>query len=43
VHDGLEEILVHADGRGGHPGPHIGDAGELEEALDRAVLAERTV
>ena len=40
---GLEEVLVHAERGGGDPGADVGDAGELEQALDRAVLAERAV
>ena len=40
---GLEEVLVHADGRCGDSGPDVRYAGELQEALNRAVLAERAV
>jgi hypothetical protein len=38
--DGLEEILVHRERRGGHAGADVGDAGELEQPLHRPVLAE---
>ena len=40
---GLEEILVHAERRRRHAGADVRDAGELEQALDGAVLAERPV
>ena len=39
----LHVLLVHPDGRGEHPRADVGDAGQLEQALQRAVLAERTV
>ena len=42
-HDALEEVLVHAEGRGGDAGAHVGHARELEQALHRPVLPERTV
>ena len=42
-HDGLEEVLVHAERRGGHAGADVGDVRELEEALHGAVLAEGPV
>ena len=35
--------FVHPGRRGQHPGPDVADVGELEETLDRAVLAERPV
>ena len=41
--DGLHQVLVHADGRGRDPGADVGDVGELEQPLHRAVLAERSV
>ena len=41
--DGLEEILVHAQSRGGDPCADVRDARELEQALDGAVLAEGAV
>ena len=39
----LEEVLVHAQRRRGDARADVGHAGELEEALHRAVLAERAV
>ena len=36
-------MLVHADRGGEHAGADVADVGELEQALDRAVLAERAV
>ena len=39
----LRELLVHARGAGQHPGPDVGQAGHLQQPLDRAVLAERAV
>ena len=39
----LEEVLVHAERRGGDAGADVRHAGELEQALDGAVLAERAV
>ena len=39
----LEDDLVHADRRGGHARPGVGESGGLEQRLDRAVLAERAV
>ena len=41
--DRLHERLVHPDRRGEHPRSDVGDAGQLEEPLDRAVLAVRSV
>jgi hypothetical protein len=41
--DGLHEALVHAGGAGEDPRAHVADPGELEQALDRAVLAVRAV
>ena len=43
AHHRLEEILVHAERRGGDAGADVGDVGELEKALHRAVLAEGPV
>jgi hypothetical protein len=37
--EGLHGGLVHADGRGQHPGADIRQIGQLEEPLDGAVLA----
>ena len=37
--DDLHHRLVHADGRGEHAGADVGHVGELQQALDRAVLA----
>ncbi len=42
-HQVLEDDLVHARGRGEHPGSDVRDVEQLEQALDRAVLAERPV
>ena len=39
----LGELLVHPRGAGKHTGADVGDAGEFEQSLDRAVLAVRTV
>ena len=39
----LEEVLVHAESRRGDACADVGHAGELEEALHRAVLPERAV
>ena len=39
----LEEVLVHAQRRRGDAGADVRDAGELEQALHGAVLAERAV
>ena len=41
--DVLHHLLVHADGAGGDAGPGVGQAGHLEQALDRAVFGERAV
>jgi len=43
AHHRLEDVLVHAQRRGEHAGTHVGNAGELEQPLHRAVLAERPV
>jgi hypothetical protein len=37
-HQLLEDELVHADGRGQHPGAHVGDVQALQKPLDRPVL-----
>ena len=42
-HDLLEDDLVHAQRRREHAGAHVGHVEQLEQALDRAVLAERAV
>jgi hypothetical protein len=39
-HHVLEDDLVHAQGRGEHPRAHIGHVGQLEQALNGAVLAK---
>ena len=39
----LEHVLVHAERGGEHAGADVGDAGELEQALHGAVLAEGAV
>ena len=39
----LGELLVHRGGRGEHVRPDVRDAGHLQQALDRAVLAVRAV
>ena len=39
----LEEVLVHAERRRRDAGSDVRDTGELEQALDSAVLAERAV
>ena len=41
--DALRLVLVHGERRGEHAGMRVGDAEDLEHALDRAVLAERPV
>ena len=41
--DRLEDVLVHAERRGEHACADVRDAGELEQALHRPVLAERPV
>src|SRR5262249_33291980 len=43
AHDCLEQVLVHAECGGGHPRADVGDAGQLEQALDGSVLPEGTV
>ena len=42
-HHLLEDVLVHAQRRGEHARPDVGDVRELEQALHGAVLAERAV
>ena len=39
VEDGLHQRLVHADGAGGDATADVGQAGQLEHALQGAVLA----
>ena len=39
----LHELLVHRRRRGEDAGPDVGHVGQLEQALQRAVLAERPV
>ena len=39
VHQGVGHGLIHADRAAQHAAAHIGDAGQLKQALDRAVLA----
>jgi hypothetical protein len=39
----LEQVLVHAEGRGGDAGADVRHARELQQALDRPVLAEGPV
>jgi hypothetical protein len=41
--EALHHVLVHPDGRPEHPGADVRDAGQLEQALDRAVLAQGAV
>jgi hypothetical protein len=43
AHEVLEDDLVHGHRTGQHAGPDVRDAGQLEEALERAVLTIRTV
>jgi hypothetical protein len=43
AHDGLEDVLVHRECRAEHAGADVGDTGQLEQALHRAVLAEGAV
>ena len=43
AHEVLEDDLVHRHRARQHPGPGVRDARQLEEALQRAVLAEGTV
>src|ERR1022692_3028627 len=43
LEDHLHVFLVHADRAGQHAGSHVTDAGHLQQALHRAVLAERSV
>ena len=39
----LHRGLVHAGGRGEHAGAHVGHGGQFQQALHRAVFAERSV
>ena len=39
----LHHVLVHARSRAQHARAHVGDAGQLKQSLDRAVLAEGPV
>ncbi len=41
--DGLEQVLVHAERRGRYARADVRHAGELEQSLNGAVLAERPV
>ena len=43
AHHLLEEVLVHRERGAGDAGADVRDAGELEQSLDGAVLAERAV
>ena len=43
LEDHLHEVLVHARRGGEHAGADVADVRELEQSLDRAVLAERPV
>ncbi len=43
AHERLEDVLVHAHRGSEHAGADVGDARELAEALDGAVLPERAV
>ena len=43
AHDRLEQVLVHAQRRGGDAGADVGHAGQLEQPLHGAVLAERAM
>ncbi len=43
AHDRLEDRLIHAEGRAEHTRANIGQVGQLEQALQRAVLAEGAV
>ena len=43
AHDRLELVLVHRERRAEHTGADVGDAGQLEEPLHGAVLAEGAV
>ena len=42
-HHRLEQVLVHAEGRGGDTRADVGNAGQLEQSLNRPVLAEGAV
>ena len=42
-HEQLHVLLVHAGRAGEHPGPRVPGPRHLQQALDRAVLAERAV
>ena len=41
--DTLHHLLIHADGGGHHARAHVGQVGQLQQALHRAVLAEGAV
>ena len=41
--DALRLLLVHGERRGEHAGMRVGDVEDLQQALDRAVLAEGAV
>ena len=41
--DTFHHLLVHGDGGGQHAGAHVGEIGEFEQALHRAILAEGAV
>src|SRR5581483_2644555 len=43
AHHRLEQVLVHAERRGGVVGADVGHAGHLQQPLQPAVLAERPV
>ena len=43
AHHRLEDVLVHRERRPEHPGADVRDPGQLEQALDGAVLAEGPV
>ena len=43
LHDVLEQHLVHTHCRRGNPGPHIGNACQFQQTLNRAILAIGTV
>ena len=41
--EALHRFFVHAGGRAENSGADVGESGQLEEALDGAIFAERTV
>ena len=43
VEQGVGHCLIHADRAGQHAAAHIGDAGQLQQALHGAVLAPQAV